>query len=580
MKRKYSMEWYCAAVLIILSILAAISKILVGFDIDEGYAVVMPYRLLQGDTFLKDMWEVHFTSSILPAIIIKIIVSITGSINYLVLNLRILSTILHLIFSIWVYSFIRKEKGKKAAILTALLYFNFLPKWLINFDFSMQLIWGMTAMLLLFYEALWHNEVIFKKNVLIFLAGIVLAMTVLGYPTTALLYPVGVWPLIKKDNKKKAQGILWFTLGCTVMALFFLGYLLSYMKPNEIIESIPFVFSDGSHQFDMQTKWALFLQRWVEAAVQAVILIVPAFVVTISLRHCGKVSKKWNNLKAVSFCNNNFLLCFTFIFIILSSGIVIFANLFGIDWGPFRLQVRYLIMFILAFCLAYKERKKSGRIVQYLLIPALISFLGILFATNVGPVSSSSYLVHGMAALLLLLFLAEPDYSTSYGHVVFTVCSLFILSLIFCKGYYIRVSEYPPANILEKRTCIEEGPAAGIYVYEKDAKRFNAYADAINKNTDSSSRLLFLGTEQIANMYSNGTFVTPTTISTPAFNEQWVLYFKKHPDKLPDVVAIAKNTIDNREKFFAKNPFGIWLAERYDTKSMWEDEEICIIKRK
>ena len=35
--------------LIGLSLLATMSKILVGFDIDEGYALALPYRLLQGD---------------------------------------------------------------------------------------------------------------------------------------------------------------------------------------------------------------------------------------------------------------------------------------------------------------------------------------------------------------------------------------------------------------------------------------------------------------------------------------------------------------------------------------------------
>lgn len=580
MKRKSHVEKYCFAGLIILSVLAAISKILVGFDIDEGYAVVMPYRLLQGDTFLKDMWEVHFTSSVLPAIIIKALVRITGSTDYIVFFLRILGTIVHLLFCIWIYIELRKESGKKAAILIALLYFNFLPKWLINFDFSMQLIWGMTAVLLLFYKALWQNENICKRNGYLFLAGIILAMTVLGYPTAALLYPVCIWLIVKKESKGKAQGIISFTLGCGVMALLFLGYLLSYLKLSEIIESISYVFSDGSHQFDMQTKWALFLKRWIETAVQAIILLVPTYVITICLHFIEKKSKKTKENHALLFCKGNFLHCFTLVFVTISSVIVIFADVLGIEWGPFRLQVRYLIMFALAFCLAYKERKKSGKIVQYLLVPALVSFLGILFATNVGPASSSSYLVHGMGALLLLLFLEEPAHTSGYKGTVFAVCSLFILSTIFCKGYYIRVTEYPPANILEKRVSITQGPVAGIYVYERDAKRFNAYEEAIKENTDSNSRLLFLGTEQIANMYTNGTFVTPTTISTPAFNDQWVIYFEKYTDKVPDVVAIAKNTIDNREKFFAENPFGKWLSERYDTESMWEDEYICIIKKK
>ena len=54
-------------ILILLSVVAAVNQLLIGFDIDEGYAVSMPFRLLQGDHLFADMWEVHQTSALLPA---------------------------------------------------------------------------------------------------------------------------------------------------------------------------------------------------------------------------------------------------------------------------------------------------------------------------------------------------------------------------------------------------------------------------------------------------------------------------------------------------------------------------------
>ena len=48
-------------ILILLSVVAAVNQLLIGFDIDEGYAVSMPFRLLQGDHLFADMWEVHQT---------------------------------------------------------------------------------------------------------------------------------------------------------------------------------------------------------------------------------------------------------------------------------------------------------------------------------------------------------------------------------------------------------------------------------------------------------------------------------------------------------------------------------------
>ena len=157
--------------------------------------------------------------------------------------------------------------------------------------------------------------------------------------------------------------------------------------------------------------------------------------------------------------------------------------------------------------------------------------------------------------------------------------ALFVLSLVFCKGYYVRITEYGPSNILEERMQIKEGPLAGIFVTEEDYNRITDDYETIHRTTEGKERLLYLGTEGISNLYAQCVFVSPSTISTPAFNEQWVTYFEMYPEKEPDVIALAKNTIDNREKFFAENPLGIWIAQRYDVESMEETSSLCIIKK-
>ena len=56
-------------------------------------------------------------------------------------------------------------------------------------------------------------------------------------------------------------------------------------------------------------------------------------------------------------------------------------------------------------------------------------------------------------------------------------------------------------------------------------------------------------------------------------------YFEKYPHHQADVIVIAKNTIDNREKFFAENPLGIWISQRYDIESMEETKSLCVIEK-
>ena len=57
---------------LILTALCAVTAckiLLVGYDIDEQYAVSMAWRLLKGDRLLTDLWEPHQTSGWLCALL-------------------------------------------------------------------------------------------------------------------------------------------------------------------------------------------------------------------------------------------------------------------------------------------------------------------------------------------------------------------------------------------------------------------------------------------------------------------------------------------------------------------------------
>ncbi|MCM1159906.1 MAG: hypothetical protein NC412_01675 [Roseburia sp.] len=565
-------------ILMVLSLAAAISKIWIGFDVDEGYAVSMPYRLLQGDRLLLDMWEIHQTSSFLPYLFLAPFVKITGGSTGIILYLRIVSTVIHLCFSLWLYKVLSGKMDWEWSCLCGLFYFNFLPKWLMNLDFSMQLIWGMTAMLLF----LLHGEK--EKSFSPFFAGVSLAFTVLGYPTMVILYPAALW-LIMKYNKKSMKKIGMFTLGCGVCAIAFFAYLLQDMSGKEIISNIPHIFSDGSHQFDMMSKWALFFGRWLEAVLQAAVLIIPCGMFVLLCRIL--IPKCFPGIKwLVSFVKEHLYCFFVLVFLLVSSLIVIFADLVGIPWGPFRLQVRYLVLFLLAFLLGKKnpsywmaeKRRQLRKIRDYLLLVAFIAFAGILLASNVGPVSSSSYLVLGILALVPLLYsYGKEAGSKQMERVMYVAVGVFVLSLIFCKGYYVRVSEYPPANILEQREQVSFGPLKGIYIYPEDLERAEDFHKVVQEG-EREEKLLLLSTEGIYNLSCRGTYVTPTTISTPAFNEQWVEYFTIHKEHMPDRIIIGRNTVDDLDKFFSLNPFGIWIGENYDITNRKEDEYLCVIQ--
>lgn len=603
-------------ILVILSVIASVTKIFTGFDIDEAYALAIPYRVLQGDRLFADMWEVHQTSFLLPYLFMKLFYSLTGEMAGVVLYMRVMTTLLHLGMSILVYGSVKKFFGVKReyALLLGLAYYNFLPKWMINMDFSMEQFWFFTLFVIcLFCAGIFREVPRGKRSLWLVVSGLMLALDVLAYPGMVILYPVTVFLLLFKRKKGKWADVLSLTAGCFAAAVLFFVCIFRYMSPGELLAAVPKVFMDGSHQYDFATKLGLYASQWLEVLVQSAILLVPTLVFALVFRYLYKRlswEEKWGSL--------SFGLLFCVSFEVLVSGLITFAGLF-VTWGPFRLQVRYIIQFVMAFCLwkslyykknheihngekagesdgkkaeitgkksetlidgktEAKDMTENGTSVLWLLLLSLGAFVGILLASNVGPVSSSSYLVIGNLAFAALILKGAEEKGRGMKVFAYAGAVLFMLSLIMCKGYYMRNTEYVPGDISEPLSKMQEGPMAGIYVPQRDFARYTSDYETIQSHTENKDRVLFMGTEGLCNLYAHGKIVIPTTISTPAFNEQWVEYFTLYPDKQPTVIFLAKNTVDDRNKFFVKNEFGIWIAERYDVECMEETESLCIIR--
>lgn len=618
-KKNKTITGTAVCVLIVLSLVATFIKIMTGFDIDEAYALALPYRALQGDRLFQDMWEVHQTSYFMPYLFIKLYAMIVPSMEYLVLYMRAVTAVIHIGMSVLVYVFCKKlavlkERSDRKAIafIAALIYCNFLPKWMLDMDFSMQQLWFFTLFLIFLFIGI-KTENTNKSMLFLFLSGLALAMDVLAYPGMVLCYPAVIVCLIIRGKKRKTDDetqiwqqsvikpFIWLSLGCLAAAGIFFAAIFRYMSLQDLLDAVPKVFMDGAHQYDFATKLSQYLMQWLEVLVQSAILLVPVAIVTVAI---------WLLLKKPD-RTLGFLLCI--VFEIETAALITFAGLV-VTWGPFRLQVRYIIQFVMALYLimfykrqmtdikkqkyqnasgVYANQKKqdaselwnvqNGRQeqeLQWLWWLSFAAFLGVLLASNVGPTSSASYLVIGNMLFAGLTLLIGREQEKKIRILTWIGAILFVTSFLMCKGFYMRNTEYVPGDITDGLVQMEEGPLHGIYVKKEDALRFTSDYHTIQENTTQDDQVLFMGTESLCNLYANGRIVSPTTISTPAFNEQWVEYFELYQEKQPTVIFLAKNTVDNREKFFAKNPFGIWIAKNYNVECMKETDSLCIIRKK
>ena len=242
---------------LILTALCAVTAckiLLVGYDIDEQYAVSMAWRLLKGDRLLTDLWEPHQTSGWLCALLMAPYAAILRTTAGIQLYLRFCGLLLHGAVGLYLYRTLKRYQHREQAFLICCIYFFALPKIMFLPEFSNIQLWCllMAALCLLrYYEPRGtgsRGEGASLRH-LVF-AGCFLALEVLSYPSTILAFAACVICMI--CCRRRTPRALWLELLCLVApcllgALAFLAWLLSYIPLGELGKLLSIVASDGSH---------------------------------------------------------------------------------------------------------------------------------------------------------------------------------------------------------------------------------------------------------------------------------------------------------------------------------------------
>ncbi len=239
MKRASSFNKILVAVFCILSILACYYKVFYGVFNDEEYLVAMGLRLTNGDRLFGDMWEMHQTTAVYAAVFMKPYLLLTGTYEGVFVFLRIMSVAVQGIVAGITYVIFRK-KGKYDIFLSwlcALLVFNFMPKWVADFEYAQMMYLFVTLSMLFLYRAGSGKE--------LFLSGVFFALAVWAYPTMVAVFPV-ILVCIYILTKRKSDPVF-FSLGCICTALPFMWYVLRGISMGELIRVIPYIISDEKH---------------------------------------------------------------------------------------------------------------------------------------------------------------------------------------------------------------------------------------------------------------------------------------------------------------------------------------------
>lgn len=574
---KKQKKWFCFLGMALMAY--TVKNIFVGADVDEGYGIMLGYRLIQGDRLLLEMWEPHQTSGIFTAFFMQPFLWITGGkTDFLNLYLRVIFFLVHGGLAWWLYRTIRvcfAEVSRTVGAMLAAFFYVSSPKCIFVPEYSNLQVWFTTALILCL---LWYFSAASPKRGqgwLLVLAGVFMAGDVLAYPSMVLVFPscLGyiVWrSCMAGENQKQGtarRACALFVLPCAAGAILFVGYLLSYNDVEQIKEILPYILGEGSHQ----TDWGQKLRIW-QADLKTVLLLTAAgavFAVIFSRVHCA--AEKRRGLQT-SFAEKIF-----FWFFAIQAAFQVGYWIVGQD-APVYPQVNYLLFTLFGiYCyvrMGCREKEGIGMIAT-----ALAGYLAVSLLSNWGPDNLNPYLVMGaLGGILCWHGLCESPKAAAGKKWIEKLLFIMILSNAFGYSYRMIGGDTMSSTILEVRGYNHAGVRAGIFTNYMTAHRYNVNLESWAEMVPEGSKLLYVGSSQFSYMLGECRVAAPSTISTPTYDETLLAYWERNPDRYPDVVAVegmyGEIAAVEPDSFLMK-----WLEEEFQADEVIEYPYVTVYRK-
>lgn len=230
-----------------LLVIFAFWKTTLGMHSDEVHSIAVGDMIARGNSFFKECWFYLQMSAVFTAPIIFLYQKIIGNTDGILLFFRILSVCIQFGISAYFYQTFRKKYHKGYVLAASVILFTFVPDFQ-SFNYKQEMIW-FAVMEIIFSYRYYESG---KKRYIVLL-GLMIAGSVLAYPTTILEFPVYLMLLqwIEQTTKRVKSGkagkfcsALILTLTCVCCAAAFMTVVLSRITLQEFIYFFPKVFHD------------------------------------------------------------------------------------------------------------------------------------------------------------------------------------------------------------------------------------------------------------------------------------------------------------------------------------------------
>lgn len=537
----------CAASLAVMA-----RSAFVGLEIDEEYALSLGYRLVSGDRLFYSMWEPHQLSSLPAAALLAVFIGITGGTTGVLVFFRLVVLVCKAGMSYVFYREFRRDLGRPAALLAALVLFAFVPKWFLGPDYTgQQFHWTLAAFLCL------HHYVTrgCRQLWLVPLGAVCACFGYLAFPQSAAAFAVlwvGMLILGKRRGEPKARGA-WVLLGsCAVCGAAFLVYALSGVgfSISLLLNRLTLILHDPQYNFTTAERMALLAGQaltvvrsllWpllASAALSAALYLIKRQPIT-----AGRLLNLWAALAAVQ------------------------CLLRAVKDGSLD-ERQFVPVVVLAGVWAFWQgRGRPGNAELFWLgyLPGLAAYAMILRSTLLGLAPTFMYLTWPAVCGMLALVNHADDAKARRAEGMLCLAAM-LAFLLVCRVWCVQTTGWKAADVTDTPLVrITTGPAKGIYADAKAADMQECLCEALQPYAGQPILQAIGEQHGLGFLMADGTLqvaqasVISGTDSDPRFEQ----YYADVPDKEPRVILYDDAEVRDMAEFHSWLEASFTIVDRY-----------------
>ena len=537
----------CAASLVVMA-----RSAFVGLEIDEEYALSLGYRLVSGDRLFYSMWEPHQLSSLPAAALLAVFIGITGGTTGVLVFFRLVVLVCKAGMSYVFYREFRRDLGRPAALLAALVLFAFVPKWFLGPDYTgQQFHWTLAAFLCL------HHYVTrgCRQLWLVPLGAVCACFGYLAFPQSAAAFAVlwvGMLILGKRRGEPKARGA-WVLLGsCAVCGAAFLVYALSGVgfSISLLLNRLTLILHDPQYNFTTAERMALLAGQaltvarsllWpllASAALSAALYLIKRQPIT-----AGRLLNLWAALAAVQ------------------------CLLRAVKDGSLD-ERQFVPVVVLAGAWAFWQgRGRPGNAELFWLgyLPGLAAYAMILRSTLLGLAPTFMYLTWPAVCGMLALVNHADDAKARRAEGMLCLAAM-LAFLLVCRVWCVQTTGWKAADVTDTPVVrITTGPAKGIYADAKAADMQECLCEALQPYAGQPILQAIGEQHGLGFLMADGTLqvaqasVISGTDSDPRFEQ----YYADVPSKEPRVILYDDAEVRDMAEFHSWLEASFTIVDRY-----------------